>query len=353
MSGRGVTSIRARVACALVLALAFAAQARAADVCRLPATFSLTVEERTLLDGGSAGLVVAGSPAPASGLRAGDVVRQANGRKTVRCEDLEAAAAEALAKGILLLVAAERDGHVMAVALRETGVAVAVGEPAPPAPPPPPPVGAPPGGPGTAAERGTVPAPAPERAPVAAPRPTTTPPPVAREVPLPPRANASAELTSKAVAAAAVLGTVDAAARSAVPLGTYERRLDEAKNAIAALRIEGDGSAGVRELIAEAIGYHETARDIRRAKAAQLEQAHVDQRGAVAQSMPYFSDSDVPRWVERYPFLSETLQQAPRATHMLVPGEAAGRWDPDRAVELLWERAAQAAARLGAWGAGK
>jgi hypothetical protein len=176
---------------------------------------------------------------------------------------------------------------------------------------------------------------------------------VARELPLPPRADASAELTSKAVAAAAVLGTVDAAARLTVPLGTYERRLEEAKNAIAALRIEGDGSAAVRDIVAQSLGYHETARDIRRAKAAQLEQVHGDQRGAVAQSMPYFSDSDVPRWVERYPFLSETLQQAPRATHMLLPGEAAGLWNPDQAVELLWDHAAQAAARLGAWGAGK
>ena len=138
-----------------------------------------------------------------------------------------------------------------------------------------------------------------------------------------------------------------------VPLAAYERRIDEAKNAIAALRIEGDGSAAVRDVVAEAFGYHETARDIRRYKAAELAHARVDQRGAGAISLPYFSDSDVPRWVARYPFLGETLQQAPRVTHMLLPGEMAGRWNPDQAVELLWEHAVQTAARLAAWGANK
>jgi hypothetical protein len=138
-----------------------------------------------------------------------------------------------------------------------------------------------------------------------------------------------------------------------VPVGAYERRLDDAKNAIAALRIEGEGSAPVRDVIAEAVGYHETARDIRRYKAAELTDKRVDQRGAGGVSLPYFSDSEVPRWVERYPFLSESLQQAPRTTHMLLPGEMAGRWNPDQAVELLWERAAKTAARLGSWGAGK
>jgi hypothetical protein len=176
---------------------------------------------------------------------------------------------------------------------------------------------------------------------------------VLRETTLPPRADASAELVAKAVAAAAVLGTVDEAARFAVPLGVYERRLDEATNAIAALHIEGDGSAAVRGVVAEAIGYHETARDIRRYKAAELEHARVDERGAGALSLPYFSDSEVPRWIERYPFLGESLQQAPRTTHMLLPGEMAGRWNPDQAIELLWARAAKAAARLGTWGAGK
>jgi hypothetical protein len=231
-------------------------------------------------------------------------------------------------------VAAERDGATTAVALAETAAVAAAAratetsraleptEPTVPAAPPP-----------------------------AAPLPTATPRPH-RETPLPERAGASAELAAKTVAAAAVLRTVDEAARFAVPLPVYERRVADAKNAVAALRVEGQGSDAVRAVIDEAFGYHEAARDIRRWKAAELATVHVDQRGAGGVTMPYFSDSEVPRWVERYPFLSESLQQAPRTTHMLLPGEMAGRWNPDRAVELLWERATQTAARLAAWGGG-
>lgn len=324
--------------------LAFAGPAQAARVCELPTTLSFGVEERPRLDTAGGGLVVTGSPAPRAGLRLGDVIRQANGRRTVSCRDLETSAAEALAKGLVLLMAAERDGRLIAIAIEPSGAAVTgESEVAPRERAAEPPRDGP-----SEPQRPALVAPA-----VPVPVPTPTAPPVFREATLPPRTDAPPDLAAKAVAAAAVLGTVDEAARFAVPLAVYERRLDEARNAIAALRIDGEGSAAVRNVIDEAVGYHETARDIRRYKAAELTDARVDQRGAGAVSLPYFSDSDVPRWVERNPFLSESLQQAPRTTHMLLPGEMAGRWNPDQAVELLWERAAQAAARLGTWGTGK
>jgi hypothetical protein len=290
---------------------------------------------------------VTGSPAPRAGLQVGDVIRQANGRRTATCRDLETTAAEALAKGLVLLMAAERDGRLLAAALEPTGAAVVTATEAP-APPRVEPQGT------TAKEAAPAP-PVVMPAPVAPP-PVPTPvatPVVIREAPLPPRTGAAPDLAAKAVAASAVLATIDEAARFAVPIGVYERRIEDAKNAIAALHIEGEGSSAVRDVIAEATGYHEAARDIRRYKSAQLKDARIDERGVGAQSLPYFSDSEVPRWVERYPFLSESLQQAPRTTHMLLPGEMAGRWNPDQAVELLWERAAKASARLGTWGAGK
>jgi len=237
-----------------------------------------------------------------------------------------------------LLLAAERDGRLVAVALSESTASATAKEP----------VSVAVIGDLTAAATAT-------REPVPAaptvPRPTSTPV-VPREAALPPRADASAELTAQALAAAAVLGTVEEAARLAVPLAAYERRLDDAKNAIAALRIEGEGRGAVGSVVDEAFGYYEIARDIRRYKAAELSHARVDQRGAAANSLPYFSDSKVPGWIERYPFLSESLQQAPRSTHMLLAGERAGRWNPDQAVELLWERAGKTAARFGAWAAG-
>ncbi|MCC6767171.1 MAG: hypothetical protein IT293_21180 [Deltaproteobacteria bacterium] len=323
-----MVAVIARLGNAVALTLTLASPAQAARECDLPAAVSLAVEERPLLDGGG-GVVVGGSPAPGSGLRVGDVVRQANGRRITGCADLEAAAAEALARGLLVLVAAERDGKLVMAALAAPEPAVVLAEPAST----------------PEAERARVPPSA--VSPVATPRATPTP---LREAALPARDGTSAELAAKAVAAAALLGTVDEAARLAVPLAAYERRLTEATNAIAALSIDGEGGAAVRGVIAEAVGYHETARDIRRYKAAELAHARVDQRGAGALSLAYFSDSEVPRWMERYPFLDESLQQAPRTTHMLLPGEMAGRWNPDQAVELLWERARQAAARLGAWG---
>lgn len=335
LPARRVMRAAATVALAMVVLLANALSVQAARVCDLPTTLSVTAEERPLLDGGGAGVIVTGSPAPQTGLRAGDVLRQANGRRIVGCDDVEAVAAEARAKGLLVLVAAEREGKVFAAAL-PTAPEAAVALAAPPE-----------------AKGGTAP-PAVVEPPVV--RATTTPRPTPaafRETELPPRADASAEIAAKAVAAAAVLGTIDEAARIVVPLPVYERRIEEATNAIAALRIEGEGSAPVRALIAEALGYHETARDIRRYKAAELTHARVDQRGPGATSLPYFSDSDVPRWMERYPFLGESLQEAPRTTHMLLPGEMAGRWNPDQAAELLWERAAKAAERLGAWGTAK
>ena len=326
----------------MILALCAHGRALAGAACDLPAVFSLTVEEPSGLIGGRGGLSVVRSAAPSSPLRPGDVIRQANDRRSVHCADLEGVAAETLAKGLVLLLAAERDGQLFAVAIASSPATVTV-------PPPPPPPAA--RGETAAGERGA--SPPPVAAPVAPlPLPTTTPIPQ-REVALPPRADASAELAAKAVAAAAVLGAVDEAARLTVPLAVYERRIEEARNAVAALHIEGEGSAAVRDVLTAAFGYHETARDIRRWKAEQLTHARVDQRAAAAMSLPYFSDSEVPRWVARYPFLGETLQQAPRATHMLLPGEMAGRWNPDQAVELLWDHAAKTAARLGAWGANK
>lgn len=315
--------------------------AAAATVCQLPSVFALTVEERPRLGTSSGGLVVVRAAAPSSLLRAGDVIRQANGRHTNNCRELEAAAADAAARGVLLLLAAEREEGVVAVALADTSSGTVVAAPVAPT---------------VAAPAEDVPpvAAGPAKPPVAAsPVPTAVPTPiVVREAPLPTRSDASAELAAKAVAAAAVLGTVDEAARMAVPVAVYERRIADATNAIAALRIDGEGSAAVRDVVAEALGYHGTARDIRRYKAAELTDARVDQRGAGAVSLPFFSDSQVPRWIERYPFLSESLQQAPRSTHLLLPGEMAGRWNPDQAVEMLWERAAKTAARLGAWGSG-
>ena len=342
MSHVSVTNRLLAMAFAVTTSMLAQENAWAGTPCDLPAAFSLTVEESSGLGGVNERLTVVRSGAPSTSLRPGDLIRQANDRRTLRCADLEAVAAVTMAKGLVLLLAAERGGELFALALPSAPSESAIGA-----------------APVVVAGRADAPsadtpvAPAPPVVVPPVPRPTPVPSPVARAAALPARADASAELAAKAVAAAAVLGAVDEAARVVVPFAVYERRIDEARNAIAALHIEGDGSAAVRDVVAEAFGYHDTARDIRRYKAAELSHSRVDQRGAAAISLPYFSDSQVPGWVARYPFLDETLQQAPRATHMLLPGEMAGRWNPDQAVEMLWERAAETAARLGTWGANK
>jgi hypothetical protein len=66
-------------------------------------------------------------------------------------------------------------------------------------------------------------------------------------------------------------------------------------------------------------------------------------------SMPYFSDSDVPRWVAEYPFLEAAVLEPPRARKIIVPGEAAGRFNPEDACDLLWRHAHDQTVRLAAW----
>jgi len=62
--------------------------------------------------------------------------------------------------------------------------------------------------------------------------------------------------------------------------------------------------------------------------------------------VPYFSDSEVPRWVVRYPFLRESLEASPSQGRL---GEVAGSWYPDRATEFLWEHARADTLELVAW----
>src|SRR5438128_1413798 len=74
----------------------------AGTTCDLPAAFSLTVEESSGLGGVNERLTVVRSGAPSTSLQPGDVIRQANDRRTLRCADLEAVAAVTMAKGLVL-----------------------------------------------------------------------------------------------------------------------------------------------------------------------------------------------------------------------------------------------------------
>ena len=327
------TLASASVAVAL-MAAGTIARAAGGTLCTLPVGFRLAVEERGILDRGGA-TVVAVAPSP-SGLVSGDVIRQANGTRVADCAELERVAAEAAAKGLVLLMAVERQGQVLGIAATtaeiDTRVAARAGT--------------------TEAPRPVASLPAPAAA-VAAPPPVPVPIPSPRPRRMatnPARGDASAEFRRRAGAAATALTRVDDAARAGVPIAVYERRLGDAEAALATLELGvGAIDSQVRDFVEETVALHRTARDIRRAQLALLSQSGVDRRAPAASTLPYFSDSKVPEWVAAYPFLQVTILQAPHETRLPVPGEVAGRWQPDRALELLWERARTAAGELAGW----
>src|SRR5688572_8603771 len=123
--GRWVTI--AGCASALAFVLAGTVEAVAATVCQLPSVFALTVEEGPLVGTSAGRLIVVRADAPSSLLQPGDIIRQANARRTNNCRELEAAAADATARGLLLLLAAERGDGLVTVALADaTRGAVAI-----------------------------------------------------------------------------------------------------------------------------------------------------------------------------------------------------------------------------------
>jgi len=159
-------------------------------------------------------------------------------------------------------------------------------------------------------------------------------------------ANAGPELRQSAAVAAAAFGEIERFERVELPIAIYERHLEETEARIAALAFgTDDDSMAVHAAVATIIAYHHTVRDIRRTKIASLDKLKRDVR-AVSSSVPYFSDSEVPRWVVRYPFLRESLGASPILWGL---GENAGSWYPDRATELLWEHARADTLELAAW----
>jgi hypothetical protein len=61
---------------------------------------------------------------------------------------------------------------------------------------------------------------------------------------------------------------------------------------------------------------------------------------------PYLLNSPVAGWLEQYPFLQVTVRQSPQKVGFM---EREGRWDPEQAVQLLWEKANRDAATLAQW----
>jgi hypothetical protein len=333
----------------LVAATLSATPGLAAVPCATPPAFDLHVEQRGVTEHDGPGLVATASGG-VGGLSAGDRVRQANGARVERCADLERVAAEALARGLALLLGVERAGGFVAVAARlrsaaelarvettnDAAVAAGTTTRVPTA--------------RDSGERNAEPAAGGGRADEA-PAAAAVPTPIRHaETALPAKTDASATLRQRAGAAARTLATLDENASLSVPLVVYDRRLHEAEAAIVALEFPVESSAAaVRRFVEDVLEYHRTAAEVRRTKLQALSDRRIDRRASPAAALPYFSDSRVPEWIASYPFLEVAVLQTPRETRMLLPGEVAGRWDPDRALDLLWTRAREGRARLAAW----
>lgn len=257
-------------------------------------------------------------------LQAGDVLVQLNGRPIRTCAELERALEEAREGGLAILLLVRRGETTRAVAVERwedepppaspTSTAAAP-TPMPTVAPPPPPPAAPP-----------------IQAPHAPAEPPTSAPPALPTLrPTPARAESDAARQS---ADALRFGQK---LRAALPLGGSRPWTGELEKILRAheLRRATDPKAVSVDPI---FSYYSAALEIAAYKQEEMRDAHstVGRAGAI---LEYSSGSPVSAWLERFPFLGEAVVEAPKKLTFIAKGERPGRWMPDRAVQLLVERA--------------
>jgi hypothetical protein len=252
--------------------------------------------------------VAPGSAAARAGLRAGDVLVQANDVLPRSCSQWARALAAARSEQKALLVLAHRgDADVPLVLVASTG-----------GPPSAPPAG--PGAPG---------APPP---PVAAPArtPAPAPPP-----PLPPETAVSAEGVVRDLAA---LAPVDSPPTS---LQAYRDAVLQVRREVETLAVRKAAPDNVVAELRAVLRYYEGAVIAWDAIEGDRERERLSRRLPIADNMtrPYFSDSPVASLLEEFDFLDATVARAPTGGRLV---EASGLWRPVWARLLLWERGARA-----------
>ena len=139
------------------------------------------------------------------------------------------------------------------------------------------------------------------------------------------------------------------------PLPVYEKGVREARNRIRSLSRQSQGDAEKRVVAGARVlfGYYETARAIRQYKRDYISSERKDIRQGRAgsftsETVPYFYDSPVTAWVDKYPFLRSSIQDSPDKLGFDFI-ERPGSWDPDRAVQLLWRQARNETDRFAQW----
>ena len=173
------------------------------------------------------------------------------------------------------------------------------------------------------------------------------------EAPLP--AAERGDSTAIGEQALAALRTLETLVDAARPLPMYERGLRDTRRRLRALQrqsrddVEKRVMAGARVVF----GYYETARAIRQYKHDYVGTERKDVRRGRAESyasasVPFFYDSPVTAWMDRYPFLRPSITDTPTKLGFDFV-EQPGRWNPDHAVTLLWQRARSETDKFARW----
>jgi hypothetical protein len=133
----------------------------------------------------------------------------------------------------------------------------------------------------------------------------------------------------------------------------YEEGVAKASTQLRALDQASQGEAEKRIIAGAKVlfDYYLAAQAIRQYKQDFVKEERKDLRkgrGATfqAESIPYFLKSPVPGWIDRYPFLRDSVSETPRTENFL---ERPGKWDPDKAVALLWQKAKEDTGTFSQW----
>jgi membrane-associated protease RseP (regulator of RpoE activity) len=261
-----------------------------------------------------------GAPAVAA-LRPGDVLLQLNGHRLRACDDLRRAIAEARAGGLEVLLLVEREGQASALRI-DLPEPLAVAGAVPAAEP--------------AADE--VPLRAPTIVAVVPPTPTRQPSPTPSLPPTAvptPASSADAALVREALAEANAFGRE---LQDSLPLPSSQPWLDELRRLRDAQARRRASSAAVA-VLEPILAYYETVGEILVYKE-EITRDDGRRRNRLELVLEYDSaSSEVNRWLARYPFLAESVIEPPAEIRIIARGERPGRWLPNRAIELLVERA--------------
>jgi hypothetical protein len=267
--------------------------------------------------------VTPGSAAAAIGVKAGDVVLQANGTVARSCAEWGRAVDDARSGSKALLLLVSRGESEMALAFGRRTWELAPSEaPAVAAAPP-------------SGHAPSVAASGPPSAPPPAPRPAVT-----AEAPQPFPADVAVSVDS----VVADLGAL---------VGKTRGGLDGYRAAVVECR------RGVETLAARKAAPPDTVKALRRVarlhEAAVLAWTGVDQireRDGIAKRLPvseaavapYFSDSPVQSVLDEFDFLQETIESQPKSVRFM--GESSGAWRPAAARRIAWEHAGEELGRV-------